>query len=239
MAKKESVVKAIGRSTGRFVANELLGVDDARRAIAKAKQGDIKGAVKSAATAVAEAGSTALGAGVGAKIGAKVGLKAGEKAAETAAVRAGQTAKETAEKTLPKAQLGKQGGEIKSVRTNPDTSAYVYKQGHNPVTKPRVEVTEPKRVVYRSPENTMKQREGVKAAQEKSRENKIYESAQTSYESSRSSSTLPKEKEIAGKLKGGAGGLLAVAATKQVESPQGTQPNHHTTSVDRKTGKAN
>ena len=55
--KKDSNLKKVGR----FVANEMLGVDDAKRAVNKARKGDFKGALKSAATAAFEAGTTVTG----------------------------------------------------------------------------------------------------------------------------------------------------------------------------------
>ena len=86
--KKESNAKKVGR----FVANEMLGIDDAKRALSKARKGDIKGAIKSAATAAFEAGTTVSGAGLAAKAGAKIGATAGKafirgKAGERFAVR--------------------------------------------------------------------------------------------------------------------------------------------------------
>jgi hypothetical protein len=232
---KESVVKKVGG----FVANELLGVDDAKRAINKARKGDIKGAIKSAATGALEAGTTLTGAGIGAKLGAKVGLKAGKEIAESAAKRSAGYAEKRALEAHPTPKLGKQGGEIKSVKTSSDTSAYVYKQGHNPVTKPRVEVTEPKKVVYKSKENTFEQRVGVQKAQEKAREKAGMEARVSSYESSRATSKAPAAGKATGKVAGAVAGTAAVAATKKVETPKGTQKGHAVTSVNRKTGKPN
>lgn len=230
MAKKESVVKA----AGRFVANELLGVDDAKRAISKARKGDIKGAIKSAATAALEAGTTVTGAGIGAKLGAKAGLKAGEAVAESGAKRAASYAEKRALESHPTPKLGKKGGEIKSVRTSSDTSAYVYPKG-----KSRVEVPEPKRVVYKSKENSFEQRTGVQKAQEKAREKAGMNARISSYEASRATSKSPAGGKAAGKAVGAAAGTAAVASTKKVEKPKGTQANHKVTKVDRKTGKAN
>ena len=84
--KKESTLKKVGR----FVANEMLGVDDAKRAVSKARKGDIKGAIKSAATAALEAGTTVSGAGLAAKAGAKIGLTAGKAAARKEAKTVGK-----------------------------------------------------------------------------------------------------------------------------------------------------
>lgn len=220
MAKKESAVKA----AGRFVANELLGVDDAKRAVSKAAHGDIKGAVKSAATAALEAGTTLTGAGIGAKLGAKAGLKAGEAVAESGAKRAANYAEKRALEAHPTPKMGKAGGEIKTARTSSDTPAYVY-----PKDKPRVEVPEPKKVIYKTKENSFEQRVGVQKAQEKAREKAGMDARISSYEASRATSKAPGAGSMLGKVAGAAAGTAAVASTKQVEKPAGTQAGHHVT----------
>lgn len=110
MAKKDSTVKKVGK----FVANELLGVDDAKRAVSKAKKGDIKGALKSAAAGALEAGTTLSGAGTVAKAGAKVGLVAGKAAARKEAeavgkqvLKASNKAKGSGSMVYPKPAMGK------------------------------------------------------------------------------------------------------------------------------------
>lgn len=111
MAKtKDSNLKKVGR----FVTDELLGVDDAKRAINKARKGDFKGALKSAATAAFEAGTTVTGAGIGAKIGAKVGLTAGKAAARTTSKKVGKEVLKSSNKArgsgsmvYPKPAIGK------------------------------------------------------------------------------------------------------------------------------------
>lgn len=206
---KESVVKKVGG----FVANELLGVDDAKRAVNKARKGDIKGAIKSAATGALEAATTVSGAGIGAKLGAKAGLKAGEAVAESAAKRAASYAEKRTLESHPVPKLGKKGGEIKSVKTSSDTSAYVYRKD-----KPRVEVPEPKRVAYKSKENTFEQRVGVQKAQEKAREKAGMDARVSAYESSRATSKAPSGGKKTGKALGAAAGTAAVAATKRTES---------------------
>jgi hypothetical protein len=84
--KKNSTLKKVGR----FVTNEMLGVDDAKRAVSKARKGDVKGALKSAATAALEAGTTISGAGLAAKAGAKIGLTAGKAAARETSKKVGK-----------------------------------------------------------------------------------------------------------------------------------------------------
>lgn len=97
--KKESTAKKVGR----FVTDELLGVDDAKRAFNKAKKGDIKGAVKSAATGALELGTTATAVGKGGILAAKIGAKTvGKKAVEKASTDIGQAAgRKVAEKIKP------------------------------------------------------------------------------------------------------------------------------------------
>ena len=102
------------KKAGRFIANEMLGVDDAKRAVNKARKGDIKGAIKSAATAALEAGTTFSGAGIGAKAGAKIGLVAGKAAARKEAKAVGKEVLQTSNKAkgsgsmvYPKPAMGK------------------------------------------------------------------------------------------------------------------------------------
>ena len=222
---KESVVKA----TGRFIANELLGVDDAKRAISKAKKGDVKGAVKSAATAALEAGSTVVGAGIGAKLGAKAGLKAGEKVAESGAKRTAERAMQKTAESIPAPKYGKPGGEVKTVRTNPKDDITIRRDLKQP-SQPgdvkmhdenakKVAVSKPKSATYTTPERTSAQRQGEQEAQKKARERKIIESGATSYEASREVSRAPGAGKLLGKAAGGAAGVAAVASTKKVDEP--------------------
>ena len=108
--KKDSNLKKVGR----FVANEMLGVDDAKRAVNKARKGDFKGAIKSAATAAFEAGTTLSGAGLAARAGAKVGMTAGKAAARTTSKKVGKEvlkssnkAKGSGSMVYPKPAMGK------------------------------------------------------------------------------------------------------------------------------------
>ena len=111
MAKKKD---SNAKKVGRFVANEMLGIDDAKRAFNKAKKGDIKGAIKSAATAAFEAGTTVSGAGLAAKAGAKIGLTAGKAAARESSKKVGKEVLKTSNKAkgsgsmvYPKPAMGK------------------------------------------------------------------------------------------------------------------------------------
>jgi hypothetical protein len=108
--KKESTAKKVGR----FVTDELLGVDDAKRAFKKARKGDIKGALKSAATAAFEAGTTVTGAGLAARAGAKIGMTAGKAAARTTSKKVGKEVLKSSNKArgsgsmvYPKPAMGK------------------------------------------------------------------------------------------------------------------------------------
>jgi len=211
--KKELALKA----AGRFVANELLGVDDAKRAVRKARKGDIKGALKSAATGALELGTTVAGAGIGAKVGAKVGLKAGQKVAESAAKRAGDSAaKATAEKLKP-ASFGKAGSVEKTVKANPKNPAVV-KKARNSVDKRisgSVTVSNPKKIKYTTPERTPAQRAGEQAANDKKRMTKINEAEQSASRASLSSSRAPAGGKAVGKVVGAQAGVTAVVATKK------------------------
>jgi hypothetical protein len=111
MAKKKD---SNAKKVGRFVANEMLGIDDARRAFNKAKKGDIKGAIKSAATAAFEAGTTVSGAGLAARAGAKVGMTAGKASARTTSKKVGKEVLKSSNKSkgsgsmvYPKPAMGK------------------------------------------------------------------------------------------------------------------------------------
>jgi hypothetical protein len=108
--KKDSNLK----KAGRFIANEMLGIDDAKRAVSKARKGDVRGALKSAATAAFEAGTTVSGAGLAAKAGAKVGLTAGKAAARKTSKKVGKEVLKSSNKArgsgsmvYPKPAMGK------------------------------------------------------------------------------------------------------------------------------------
>jgi hypothetical protein len=78
MAKKKD---SNAKKVGRFVANELLGVDDMRRVVKYVRQGDFKKAAKSAGAAAAEIGTTVVPVAAGAKVG-KVASKVLPKSAK-------------------------------------------------------------------------------------------------------------------------------------------------------------
>lgn len=87
------------KKVGSFITDELLGVDDIKRAVSKASKGDFAGAAKSAGTALFEAGTT-IASGVAAVPtgGASVAAKGAQVAAKQAAKQGvKQITKETAE----------------------------------------------------------------------------------------------------------------------------------------------
>lgn len=204
---KESVVKKVGK----FVANELLGVDDAKRAVSKARKGDIKGAIKSAAAGALEAGTTLTGAGVGAKVGAKVGLKAGEKIADSGAKRVAQAVGKKVAESTPAGRYGKAGGETKAVRTEGAAST-TSRSGAKSTS------TDSVRVEYTNPKKTPAQRAGVQKAQDTKRQTKIYNAVADAYEGAKEASRAPSVGKTTGKVTGAAAGTAAVASTKRTET---------------------
>jgi hypothetical protein len=215
--KKESALKA----AGRFVANELLGVDDAKRAIRKARKGDIKGAIKSAAAGALELGTTATGAGLGAKIGAKVGLKVGKKVADKTANRAGNYAAMRKAENTPAGSYGKPGSVRKTVKANPKNTAVV-KKAPNSINKKSSEtvfVSNPKKIKYTTPERTSAQRQGSQKAQDTKRERAIDQARQDAATASRATSKAPSTGKTVGKVVGAQTGVAAVASTKKVNKP--------------------
>lgn len=230
MAKKESAIKA----AGRFVANEMLGIDDVKRAVSKAKKGDVKGALKSAATAALEAGSTVAGAGIGAKLGAKAGLKVGEKFAEAGAKRTSEVAARRVAEETPRGSLGKEGGEKFTKRVEPTKRTTVKdvagKEKSGTYGGSKVEGTTPKR--------SMKARLGDAARGDTNRNKAIDKAQYRTYEAAREASLAPTVGKTTGSLAGGAAGVTAVAATKKVDAPKGTQKNHYVTGRKDSTKKA-
>lgn len=206
--KKESTAKKVGR----FVTDELLGIDDAKRAVSKAKKGDIKGALKSAGAAVLEVGTTATAVGKGGMLAGKVAGKAVAKEAEkTSAKVADKVAQKVAE-NAPKPKLGKKGGEIKTVRTNPKSEVTVRRDipGDRRVTPGKVvSVDKPKSATYMTRENSMKQRIAV----EKRMADKRVADIESAYTASKSAAKKPVQKALAtNKAKSTAQGAIAAKA---------------------------
>jgi hypothetical protein len=199
---KESVLKSVGR----FAANEMLGIDDVKRAVSKAKKGDIKGAVKSAATAALEAGSTVAGAGIGAKVGKAVGKKIVESDAKKAAVYAEKRVLES----TPAGRLGSKGGEQVTKRVSEKSPVEVTRT----TSKTKTTTHNPKDVTYAKRERSFEERLGDAKKQDTKRENKGIEQRANTYDASKNTSSTPKIT----KAVGGAAGVVAVASTKKTEA---------------------
>jgi len=108
---KGPTMGSVGKNVGTFVQNELLGVDDFKRSVKYAKQGNVKGAVKSYATGSAELGLTAAsvvgsfftgGATGAALLGAKGAAVAGKVAVQQGAKSAAKQGAKTAAKSTAK-----------------------------------------------------------------------------------------------------------------------------------------
>lgn len=138
---KGPTMGSVGKNVGTFVQNELLGVDDFKRTVKYAKEGNIKGTVKSGAAGAAELGLTAAtlvgsaftggavgGAVWGAKaatVAAKQGAKAG---AKTAAKSTAKGATGTAKKVVKTAVTGSPvKGAVKGVKATAKAPKAAYK----------------------------------------------------------------------------------------------------------------
>jgi hypothetical protein len=216
--KKESNAKKVGR----FVANEMLGIDDAKRAFNKAKKGDIKGALKSAATAAFEAGTTVSGAGLAAKAGVKVGLTAGKAAARAESKKVGKQvlkesnkAKGSGSMVYPKPAMGKKTATAPKrdvvVKTDDKVipikdKGYISKTGEKSIKtntrKPTVRVVE--KEVTRDMANART------AASNRLR----YGSAKADAARARKAVVDNSKKPVAGKIVGGAAGAAAGAPAR-------------------------
>lgn len=107
MAKKK---QSTAQKVGKFVANELLGVDDMRRVVKYVRQGDFKKAAKSAGAAAAEIGTTVVPVAAGAKVGSVAGKAVARSVAKEArpgVLKAANKAKGSGKMTTPKAPTGK------------------------------------------------------------------------------------------------------------------------------------
>ena len=218
MAKKESAVKA----AGRFVANEMLGVDDVKNAVKHISKGEFVKAAKSVGAAALEAGTTVTGAGIGAKIGAKVGLKAGEELAKKEASKtAASTFSRYVDKT-PEKVINPSSGS-RTIKTKGAEVKVESKAGSTSTTPSSKSVT------INKAGGSEAQLEHIKSMHNKQVANQASKAADSSYEASVSTSSLPSRGEKSGARKGAAIGLTAVAATKRVEAPSGTQANHAVT----------
>lgn len=174
MAKKESTAKKVGR----FVTNELLGVDDARRAISKARKGDIKGALKSAAAGAIELGTSATAVGKGGLLAAKAGSKmVSKKTVEKASTEVGYRAGRKTAETTKVANVSREG---KKFNKQVEGKAQIKSNTGSTST-----ASSAKRVSGTTPKPTAKQYAGRVEAEAKKRTSKIVGTAVTARESSK------------------------------------------------------
>jgi hypothetical protein len=168
MAKKKSNAQKIGS----FVANEMLGIDDAKRAFNKAKKGDIKGAIKSAATAAFELGTSATAVGKGGVLAAKAGSKMiSKKTVKKASTEIGDRAGREAAKNTPIARVSSEG---KKFNKKVEGKAQIKGKSGSTSTAP-----DAKRVSGTTSKPTAKEYAGRVAAQAKKRNTKIVTTADT------------------------------------------------------------
>jgi hypothetical protein len=174
MAKKESTAKKVGR----FVTNELLGVDDARRAISKARKGDIKGALKSAAAGAIELGTSATAVGKGGLLAAKAGSKmVSKKTVEKASTEVGYRAGRKTAETTKVSNVSREG---KKFNKQVEGKAQIKSNTGSTSTAPSA-----KRVSGTTPKPTAKQYAGRVEAEAKKRTSKIVGTAVTAREASK------------------------------------------------------
>ena len=195
------------KKAGRFVTNELLGVDDAKRAFNKAKKGDIKGALKSAATGALELGSTVTVAGKGAMLGAKVGLAAGKKAAVKGAEKTGQEAGRRMAEKLPYPKYPSAEAKTKTMRA--ESVQVTSKSGAKSTTPAAKKAT----VIGKTPSE--KARLGNFEGAVKRRQDTINKSASSAKEASYATSKKPAAGKAVGKV---AGATAGVAAKEKIKS---------------------
>lgn len=205
----------IAKKVGRFVTNEMLGVDDVKRAVSKAKQGDVKGALKSAGAAALEIGTTATAAGKVGSVAAKVAEKTvGKKAVEKTSTEVGQkVGQRIAESTKPSRYPSAEGKKF-AIKTEGKATT-TGKSGS------KTTVPDSKKVEGTKKAPTENQRLGSYQGQEKKRVSKITEGASTS----RSESKAPIQKVVSEtNAKSLARGVIVGKAVTK-----GSQPNHHVT----------
>ena len=225
MAKKDSNLKKVGR----FVTNELLGVDDAKRAFKKARKGDYAGAKRSAETAAFEVATTVLGAGVG-TAAAKIGLVAGKAAARSTSKKVGKEVLKSSDKAkgsgsmvYPKSATGKKTATAPKrdvvVKTADKTYAlngFVNKKGERSIktsntNKPTVRVVE--KQVTRDMANT-------RTAQS----NKLrYGNAKADAARAREASVKASRKPAVGKVAGAVAGTAVGAPARAVATKSDKQ----------------
>ena len=208
--KKDSTIKKVGR----FVNNELLGIDDAKRAFKYAKQGQFKKAAKSAAAGAVEVATTLAPVGAGSKVGKIAGKALARSVAKEASpkvLKAANAAKGSGKMTYPKAATGKTTSTAAKrdvvVKTQDKTlkgNGFISRSGEKSV---KVNTNKPKvRVVEK--EVTKKQADKITAGTNKLRYGSAKQEASRSRAAVSDSKMLPK----AGERIGSIAGLSASAA---------------------------
>jgi len=166
--KKDSNLKKVGR----FVANEMLGIDDAKRAVSKARKGDFKGAIKSAATGAFELGTSATAIGKGGVLAAKAGSKMiSKKTVEKASTEVGYRAGRKTAETTPVGNVSRQG---KKFNKKVEGKAQIKGKSGSTST-----ASDAKRISGTTPKPTAKEYAGRVEAQAKKRNTKIVTTADT------------------------------------------------------------
>ena len=153
-----------------------------------------------------------------------VSLVVPEIKAGAAAAKIGDKVAQKVAESRPAPKLGKAGGEIKTVRTDPKNDVEVRRDVKgDPRTTPgkRVSVDKPLSATYTTRENSMKQRIGVEQTMTKQRNADIESAAKAGTEAAG-----PEVKKVAD-----AGTKLA-NAYRGVDTVKGTQKDHYVT--DRK-----
>ena len=207
---KESTAKKVGK----FVTDELLGVDDIKRAVSKAKQGDVKGALKSAGAAAFEIGTTATAVGKGGMIAAKVGAKTvAKKTVEKTSTDIGQAAGRKVAETLKPAKISTEG---KTFTKKVEGKATTTGKSGSKSTAP-----DAKTVSGTTPKPTVKEVAGRMAADAKKRTNAIVSTASSAKAGSAPIVKKALEETSAKKL---AQGVIAGKAIVK-----GTQKDHKVT----------
>jgi hypothetical protein len=180
--KKENAAKKVGR----FVTDELLGVDDAKRAFKKARKGDIKGALKSAAAGAFELGTTATAFGKGGMLAAKAGSKmVSKKTVEKASTEVGQRAGRRTAETTKVSNVSREG---KKFKKKVEGKAEIKSTSGSKSTVPNA-----KTVSGTTRKPTAREYYGRVEAEAKKRSNKIVKTAVTAREVSK-----PVVKKVAG-----------------------------------------
>jgi hypothetical protein len=175
MAKKKD---SNAKKVGRFVTNELLGIDDAKRALNKARKGDIKGALKSAATGAIELGTSATAIGKGGVLAAKAGSKmVSKKTVDKASKEVGYRAGRKTAETTPLGNVSREG---KKFTKKVEGKAQIKGASGSTSTAPNA-----KSVSGTTRKPTAKEYAGRVEAQKKKRNTKIVSTADTARSSAK------------------------------------------------------